>query len=147
MATREKPVRLQFRAGYPRRVSILIVDGHRGVSELIRRNIETSGIRVFEAATGIDGIRLLGEHTIDLLLLDPSLPDVDVQVFLNRCRHLYPGEGLPRIIFMSDEPPDRLLMRRFNIETCVPKPFDMRDLMERIERVFKPDSVKPGASN
>ena len=130
-------------------MSILIVDRHRGVSELIRHNIETPGTRVFEAATGIDGIRLLGEHAIDLLLLDPALPDVDIRAFLHHCRNLHANRGL-RVILMSDDPPDKFMMRQFSVDGCVLKPFDIRDLMERIERVFKPEREtvsSPAASN
>lgn len=120
-----------------RPIAVLIVDRHGGVSRLIRYNIETAATRVFEAATGIDGIRVLTENRIDLLLLDPSLPDVDVRAFLHHCRTARPGH-LPRIIFMSDDPPEPWLVRQFAVDGYVRKPFDIRDLMERIDRIFKP---------
>jgi DNA-binding response OmpR family regulator len=147
MLTREKAA---GQSSVTRPVAVLIVDRHGGVSELIRYNIETAATQVYEAATGIDGIRLLAENTIDLLLLDPSLPDVDVRAFLHHCRTSRPGHA-PSVIFMSDDPPDPYLVRQFDVAGYVPKPFDVRDLVERIDRVTRPGlasaALGPAANN
>jgi two-component system KDP operon response regulator KdpE len=138
MLVKEKPVSGPVQSlSSSQPVAVLIVDRHGGVSELIRYNIETDSTRVFEAATGIDGIRVLAENPIDLMLLDPSLPDVDIRAFLHHSRTVRPGHR-PRVIFMSDDPPDRYLVRQFDVDGYVPKPFDIRDLMDRIDRVTRP---------
>ena len=48
---------------------ILVVDDDPGISRLLRYNLEDRDTRVIAAVNGLEGMRLLTEEKIDLLIL------------------------------------------------------------------------------
>lgn len=115
--------------------SVLVVDDDRAISKLIKFNLENESTKVINVATGSDGIRVLHEAKIDLLLLDLGLPDIDGRAVLSELRETYLLRNLP-VIVVSAEPPDRHLMERFSLDDYIQKPFDMRDLLLKVKKAI-----------
>ena len=116
-------------------LSILVIDDDRGISKAIRQNLEAENIRVFEAATGLDGIKILVESEVDLVLLDIKLPDVSGWGVLSLLRLTEWLSHIP-VIIISIESPDVALLERLKPEDYIQKPFDMRDLLVRVGKVI-----------
>ena len=55
----------------------LIIDDSADFRASARQLLETEGYTVTEAATGAEGIRIADELTLELVLLDIQLPDLD----------------------------------------------------------------------
>jgi DNA-binding response OmpR family regulator len=56
---------------------ILVVDDDENILNLEKTILEQKGFDVTGAAGGAEALRLLGEHTFDLVLLDVMMPEVD----------------------------------------------------------------------
>lgn len=85
------------------RFEILIADRNPNVRRFIAREMTAAGYRVKEAESGADILRqIYRSEAVDLLILDPDLPDVDTEVVLRRVRNRIPF--LPVVIhaFASD---------------------------------------------
>ena len=110
---------------------VLVVDDDQAISSLIRNNLVHAGIKIIQATTGSDCIRILGEKKVDLILLDIRLPDLSGWDILSLLRLTEPLCNIP-VIVVSVEPPDTALIERFQPEAYVQKPIDIRDLLVRI---------------
>ncbi len=122
-------------------LSILVVDDDRTISKLIRHNLEDKNTQVIEATTGLDGIRILGEVRVDLILLDLSLPDFNGWGILSLLRLTEPLRNIP-VIVISGEPPDTALIEKLRPDDYIQKPFDIRDLLARVRKVINSRSTK-----
>ena len=61
--------------------SILIVDDEGPMRKLLSSNLKATGYTVRTAADGAEAMKLMEEHTFDLLLLDINMPGLSgVQV-------------------------------------------------------------------
>lgn len=57
--------------------SILVVDDDLGVLRLIEKSLIREGYSALKASSGQEAIRVLREQTVDLILLDLKLPDIE----------------------------------------------------------------------
>ena len=115
--------------------SVLVVEDDQAISKLIRNNLEDRYTRVFEAATGLECIRILGQDKVDLILLDVGLPDFSGWGILSLLRLTATMRHIP-IILVSAEPPDRALVERLQPDDYIQKPFDIRNLLARMKKVI-----------
>jgi adenylate cyclase len=56
---------------------ILIIEDEEDIRDFAARVLELEGYRVFQAVDGGDGLRILREYPVSLVLLDLRLPDCD----------------------------------------------------------------------
>jgi DNA-binding response OmpR family regulator len=126
---------MQADAGERNRRSVLIVDDDRALSKLVKHNLEDNDTRVVEAASGLDGIRVLREAKIDLILLDLRLPDFNGWGILSLLRMTETLHQIP-VIVVSVEPPNTTLIEQLKADDYIQKPFDMRDLLARIRKAI-----------
>lgn len=101
---------------------------------MIKRNLEDTGTKVVEAASDFDCIRILHQTKIDLILLDLMMPDFNGWSILNLVRITEPPCHIP-VSVVSVEPPNMPLVWQFKPDDCIQKPFDIRDLLMRMDRV------------
>jgi len=65
--------------------TILIADRNRHVREFLKREMEAEGYRVRLAKSGREVLKLVYHHEpLDLLILDPDLPDADESSLLKK---------------------------------------------------------------
>ncbi|NUP89798.1 MAG: response regulator [Candidatus Sumerlaeia bacterium] len=69
---------------------ILIADDHAGIREMVAAMIESMGHRPLTAESGEAAVEILGLGTIDLLITDLVLPDMDGLEVLRRSKELSP---------------------------------------------------------
>ena len=65
---------------------ILVVEDNPKNLKLVRDVLQFSGYEVVEASTGEDSVRLAGETSPDLILMDLQLPGIDGHEALQRIR-------------------------------------------------------------
>ena len=117
------------------RLSVLVVDDDRAISRLIRQNLEDTDTQIFEAASGLDCIKILQQRKVDLIILDLRLPDFNGWGILSLLRLTEPLCDIP-VIVVSVEPPDTALTGQFSPDEYIQKPFDIRDLLVRVRKVL-----------
>lgn len=115
--------------------TILIVDDDVEIVGVVRTLFERERATVVAAHTLADMWRRLGEHPIDLILLDIMLPDGDGMDVL---RELRKKNNLPIIMLTGrDAMVDRILGLEFGADDYVGKPFEPRELLARCRSVLR----------
>ena len=86
-----------------RKYTILIADRNPHVREFLRREMTAAGYCILLADKGRDVVkRVYHQEPLDLLILDPDLPDVEESAVLKKIRNRVPS--LPVVVhtFISD---------------------------------------------
>ena len=112
--------------------NILIVEDDRHISELVKRNLSLVGHTCTCCYDGLSGLEVLQEQLFDLILLDVMLPGVSGFDFITQV------SGTP-IIFVTakGELDDRLKGLTLGAEDYIVKPFEMLELIARINIVLR----------
>jgi len=112
--------------------NILVVEDDRHISELVKRNLSLVGHTCTCRYDGLSGLNILQEHNFDLILLDVMLPGVSGFDFITQV------SGTP-IIFVTakGELEDRLQGLSLGAEDYIVKPFEMLELIARINVVLR----------
>ncbi len=118
---------------------ILVVDDDPGISRLLRYNLEDRDTRVIAAVNGLEGIRLLTEEKIDLLILDVKLPDFSGWGILSLLRISEVYRRLP-VIMISVEALETEIITTYRPDAYLQKPFDVRQLLTMVEKVASVES-------
>ena len=116
-------------------ISVLVVDDDPTVRTLIKRNLESQGARVIEAATGLDGIISLINNKIYLVVLDIKLPDFSGWGILGLLRSSEKFHDMP-VILVTVEPYDATLIAKHQPVEYIQKPFDIRDFVSKVDRIM-----------
>lgn len=72
--------------------TVLLVEDERRLREIVSDYFRNEGFEVIEAEDGKQALELFAEHTIDLIMLDIMLPEIDgchlfVVVFVKNQRY------------------------------------------------------------
>lgn len=113
---------------------ILIVEDERPISELIRLNLSDAGYACTCAYDGEQAATLLENNVYDLILLDVMLPKINgYELF----EYIRPFE-IP-VIFLTAKAHvnDRVKGLRLGAEDYIVKPFEIIELLARVETVLR----------
>jgi chemosensory pili system protein ChpA (sensor histidine kinase/response regulator) len=80
---------------------VMVVDDSVTVRKVTSRFLERNGMDVLLATDGVDAMRLLQEHTPDVMLLDIEMPRMDGFEVASRIKHSSRLEHLPIIMITS----------------------------------------------
>jgi two-component system phosphate regulon response regulator OmpR len=129
-----------------RKKRVLVVDDDARLRELLQRYLGEQGFEVLVAADGGAMIKVLARDTIDIVILDLMLPGEDG---LAICRRLRATEDTVPIIMLTakGDEVDRILGLEMGADDYLPKPFNPRELVARINAVLRrrPAPPHPGA--
>ncbi len=106
--------------------NVLVVDDSAVMRTMVVRTLKMSGIplaSVHEAANGEDGLRLLGEEWIDLLLLDINMPVMNGEEMLQRVRANPETKDIRVIVVSTEGSETRLAKLQEMGASIVHKPF------------------------
>ncbi|MEF3127294.1 response regulator [Rhizobium leguminosarum] len=117
---------------------ILVVDDEPHIRDVICFALERAGLAWLAARNGTEAMAAFRRGTIDLIILDIGIPDMDG---LEVCRQIRKTSGLP-ILFLSarDEEIDRVLGLEIGGDDYVTKPFSPRELVARVKAILKRSS-------
>ena len=114
-------------------IKILIVDDEKPICDLIDLNLSAAGYFCKSVQDGMKAIELIEKETFDLILLDIMLPGVDGFDIMEYIRPL----KIP-VIFITakGDVKDRVKGLRLGAEDYLVKPFDVVELLARVEVVL-----------
>ncbi len=117
------------------RPRILVVDDERAIQTLLSYPLEGEGFEVVQALSGEMGLERFDE-TIDLVLLDVSLPGIDG---FEVCRRLRAGGSAVPIIMLTarTDEIDTVLGLELGADDYVTKPFSIRELTSRVRAALR----------
>jgi CheY-like chemotaxis protein len=114
---------------------IVVVEDEDAIRHLIRDTLEGEGYRVRTARSAEDAIVLLNEVTPSLILLDVRLPGMDGFAFVDAYRKRIGDVKAPIMLVSALRPPEALPQ---GVVGYLRKPFDLEDLLSRVERCMTP---------
>lgn len=105
--------------------TLLLVDNQQEpVAQMLVMLLKTKGYRVLTASTALAGISQLSQ-TIDLILFDTQITDIDCVTFYQRLKHSNDYQHIPMIILSSQENKDeRWQLLRLGVDDYLMKPFE-----------------------
>jgi two-component system KDP operon response regulator KdpE len=113
----------------------LVIDDEPQIQRLLRVTLEANGYRVFDAATGSDGIVQAAQRRPDVVLLDLGLPDLEGLEVLKRLRE---WSRVPVIILsVRDREDDKVAALDAGADDYVTKPFNSAELLARLRAVLR----------
>jgi two-component system phosphate regulon response regulator OmpR len=123
-------------AGRTRRGSILVVDDEPTIAEVVARYLERAGFATVVCGDGLEAVALAAERRFDLIVLDLMLPGEDG---LAICRRLRGQANAPTIIMLTakGDDVDRIVGLEMGADDYLPKPFNPRELLARINAVLR----------
>jgi len=121
---------------------ILIVDDDSRLRELLLRYLGEQGYEVKAVADGSEMDRALTRGRFHLLVLDLMLPKEDGLSILRRLRGA--GEDVPVILLTAKgDEIDRIVGLEMGADDYLPKPFNPRELVARINAVLRRKGLQP----
>jgi DNA-binding response OmpR family regulator len=114
---------------------VLIIDDDERLNGLLRDYLRRFGFSVRTVTHPADGLRALKAEPPDLLVLDIMLPDTDG---LAVCRKVRETSRLPIIMLTArGDVSDRILGLELGADDYLPKPFEPRELVARMQAVLR----------
>lgn len=115
-------------------IKVLIVDDEKPICDLIDLNLSASGYQCTAVQDGAKALQLIEGQSFDLILLDIMLPGVDGYDIMSYIRPM----GVP-VIFITakHEVKDRVKGLRLGADDYLVKPFDVVELVARVEAVLR----------
>lgn len=124
--------------------SILVVDDDGQILQLVARFLRSNGYRVHTARDGREMVSVLAETGADLIVLDLMLPGANG---LDLCRELRKTSSVPVVMLTAKgEEVDRIIGLEVGADDYLPKPFNPRELLARINAVLRRSSAGPQTS-
>lgn len=113
---------------------ILIAEDEVSIAELISEALKKAGYECVRAENGMAAADILEENNFDLVLLDIMLPEVDGYELMEYIAPM----GIP-VIFITAKGAvnDRIKGLRMGAEDYIVKPFDVGELLARVEVVLR----------
>jgi two-component system phosphate regulon response regulator OmpR len=128
------------------KIRIIVVDDDARLRELLNRYLSEQGYSVRAVADGNDMNRWLARERYDLMVLDLMMPGEDGLSICRRLRGL--GDKMPIIMLTAKgDDVDRIVGLEVGADDYLPKPFNPRELVARIQAVLRraPATQPPGA--
>ena len=118
-----------------KRYRLLLIDDDESLNRLLVDYFPRFGHELLTATSVKAGKHILRTSDPDLLILDVMLPDADG---LELCRSLRLESDIPIIMLTARaDVPDRVLGLQYGADDYVPKPFEPRELVARVENVMR----------
>ena len=122
-------------------ISVLIVEDDRNIQELLQLYLEKEGYAVTVANDGGQGLAKFRSIKPDLVLLDVMMPVMDGWAV---CKAIRADSQTPIIMLTAKgETDDKVTGLKSGADDYVTKPFEMKELLARIEAVLRRTGTAP----
>jgi two-component system KDP operon response regulator KdpE len=121
----------------------LVIDDEVQIRRLLRLTLEANGYKVYEAATGQDGLLEAAQRRPEIVVLDLGLPDLDGVTVLKRLREWSHAPVL--VLSVRDRDEDKIAALDNGADDYVTKPFSTGELLARLRVAQR--HVQPAPEN
>jgi len=70
--------------------TLLLVDDEESILKSLKRELRSEGYEIFTAASGAEGLKLMDEHPIQVILSDQRMPEMNGSLFLSKAMEKNP---------------------------------------------------------
>ena len=82
-------------------IQVLVIDDDKAIVDMIRMGLEADGMRVLSAGDGGEGISVIDNNDVDVVVLDIMMPRVDGWMALMEIRNNPETADLPVIMLTA----------------------------------------------
>jgi DNA-binding response OmpR family regulator len=118
---------------------ILVVDDEEEIRKLVRRLLTQRGHRVLEADRGLLALRLVKDHTPDLIVLDAMLPELHGFDIARRIKGSAKYGRIPIVMISAVYRGWRIaedLKQNYGVDEYFEKPFKIAEVMDAVQRLL-----------
>ena len=114
---------------------ILLVEDDKEIREGVEIFLRSQGYQVFQAADGLEGLKLLEQEEVQLAIVDVMMPRMDGITMVVKLREMY---DFP-VIFLSakSEEVDKILGLNMGADDYITKPFGVMELISRVKALLR----------
>ena len=111
--------------------NILICDDDRDIVSALDIYLTSEGYRTLHACDGLEAIRAVEEHHVDLILMDVMMPNLDG---IRATARLRESRNVPIILLTAkSEDSDKVLGLNIGADDYVTKPFNPIEVLARVK--------------
>ena len=125
-----------LKENYADKVNVLVIDDDERIRDLVARYLNEKGYIAMVAGSAEEAAGFLKLYSFDILIVDVMMPGDSGVEFTQSLR--VQGNQTPVILLTAmGEVEDRILGLEAGADDYIPKPFDPRELVLRIDAVIK----------
>lgn len=115
--------------------NILLIDDDERLAELLCQYFQRYELKLDSALRPSEGIKCLARNNYDLVILDIMLPEMDG---FEVCKLIRKDSNIPIIMLTArGDVMDRVVGLELGADDYLPKPFEPRELVARIQSIIK----------
>jgi two-component system chemotaxis response regulator CheY len=115
---------------------ILTIDDSRTIRDMLKLTLTEAGFEVLQGVDGEDGLNVLGETPVDLVITDINMPKMDGYEVIRRLRANSRYQKTPILVLTTESDADkRNIARQAGATGWIVKPFDPERLLETVRKV------------
>ena len=120
------------------KTTILVIDDEPNIVQTLQDRLEMNEYKVFTASNGKEGLERVQQEKPDIILLDVIMPIMDGHEMLESLRKLPEGQHVSVIMLTArSQTQDIARANACGIDDYIVKPFDLSELLEKIETVVE----------
>ena len=117
--------------------TILVVDDEYNIRNMMKEIMEMSGLKVFTAGNGKDGVEMFKKYRddIDLIIMDMVMPIMDGREAFSEIRRIDPGQKI-FIISGYSQREDLEDMLEKGAVGFLRKPFQVKEIVSKVKEIL-----------
>jgi two-component system chemotaxis response regulator CheY len=117
--------------------TILTVDDSASMRQMVSFTLKRAGYTVVEAADGVEALNYARTSTVDLVLTDVNMPNMDGISLVRKLRQLQSYKFVPMLMLTTESGQDKKSLGKAAGATgWLVKPFNPEKLLATIEKVL-----------
>lgn len=115
---------------------ILIIEDEVHIADLLQINLEIEGYTIQTTESGIEGLKIIQQRKVDMVILDVMLPDANGVDLCRKIKNI--RNNLPVLMLSAlGQSGDRIKGLKSGADDYLAKPFNLEELLLRIEKLLK----------
>ncbi len=131
--------------------TILFVDDEENILRSLRRLFHREGYKILLAKGAQQGLNLLDQHEVDLVISDVRMPEMNGVEFLSRVRKRHPDTACMVLSGYAEKEAVTRIFSEINVQEMIAKPWDDDELKQTVrdllEKSSSPKEFSPGLHN
>lgn len=120
------------------KTKILVIDDEPNIVQTLKDRLEMNEYEVVTAGNGREGLQLAEKEQPDVILLDVIMPVMDGHEMLETLRQQPWGQEMSVIMLTArSQTQDIVRANSCGIDDYIVKPFDLSELLEKIEGIIE----------
>jgi two-component system chemotaxis response regulator CheY len=131
--------------GGPRVLRVLVVDDSTVMRRMVVKSLEMGGLpvdEVFEADSGLQALRILDEHWVDLVLCDINMPNMNGVELVERMANDVLTAKIPVVMVTTERSEVRISqLKKLGVTAYLNKPFRPEALAQTVRDLLGLDGA------